>query len=271
MTIGRVAKPFWRRRIPAKKRDITLLRPPFLDKPNRFETEADASAESLRSEEGLNRAGRASLPQQYLYDCRTGFYHCERCYCPLCGRAFRRWFIAEVLRLADQRANARILTVLLARSANINDLSPIDYRDLLRKRLDRAGLADVQCIGGFEIIYRAPGKHWVLHVNLFIIGGTKTTLKNFEAMFSSSELFRPCQSVPLKDHVAQLSYLLKFTTYHRPFRQTGSKRSPARPLNGREHAALVNWMAQYNFSDLMFLHGVRREGDRLVTNRRLLD
>jgi hypothetical protein len=71
----------------------------------------------------------------------------------------------------------------------------------------------------------------------------------------------------LKDPAEQISYLLKFTTYHRPFRQTGSKRPPAKPLNEREHAALVNWMAQYEFTDMMFLYGVRRKGDRLVTNR----
>jgi len=52
----RTAKPFWRRRIPPKNRDITRLSPPSLDKSQRFETEADASAESLRSEEVLKNA-----------------------------------------------------------------------------------------------------------------------------------------------------------------------------------------------------------------------
>jgi hypothetical protein len=268
MNNRRTEKPFWRRRIPPKKRDITLLRPLTLDRGKRFETEADASTESLRSEQVLDNADSASLPQQYLCDCRAGCYHCERSYCPLCGRKFRRWFIAAVLRLVHERSSyAEIVTVLLARSRNIEDLNPTEHRHLLRKRLDRAGLADARCIGGFEIIYRARERCWVLHINMLIVGGTRRALKRFETGFSSSELFRPCQSVPLKDPAEQISYLLKFTTYHRPFRQTGSKRPPAKPLNGREHVALVSWMAQYEFADMMFLYGVRREGDRLVTNR----
>ena len=164
--------------------------------------------------------------------------------------------------------NAQIVTALLAGSSNIEDLNPAEHRHLLRKRLDRAGLSNVPCIGGFEIIYRDRAKQWVLHVNLLILGGTTIALERFEAAFSSSELFRPCQIDPLKDLAKQISYLLKFTTYHRPLRQTGAKKSPARPLNAREHVALVNWMARYSFSDMMFLYGVRRKGDRLVRSQR---
>jgi hypothetical protein len=268
MNTTRTAKPFWRRRIPPKKRDITLLRPLSLDKGKRFETEEDANAESLRSEGLLKSTNRASLPKQYLCECRAGHYHCEKTYCPICARDFRRWFIGESLRIVDQcRRTGRVMTFLLAKSRNIEDLDPNEHRHLLRKRLDRAGLASAYCIGGFEIIYRARDKHWVLHLNLLVLGGVKSALNMFEASFSSSKLFRPCQSVPLKNPAEQISYLLKFTTYQRPFRQTGSKKSPARPLNAREHAALVTWMAQYRFVDMMFLYGLRRKGDRLITTR----
>jgi hypothetical protein len=119
------------------------------------------------------------------------------------------------------------------------------------------------------MIYRARERYWVLHINLLIFGGTKIGLGKFAATFSSPEFVRPTQSVPLNDLPKQISYLLKFTTYHRPQRQIGSKRSPAKPLNAREHAVLVNWMSQYGFADMMFLYGVRRQGDRLVTSRRL--
>jgi hypothetical protein len=270
MKTTRAEKPFWRRRIPRKKRDITLLRPPSFNKSKRFETLADSNAESLRSEAILKSADRASLPQQYLCECRAGDYHCEKSYCPRCGREFRRWFIGEVLRLVDQcHRNAQIVTVLLARSRNIEDLKPTERRHLLRQRMDRAGLANAQCVGGFEMIYRARERYWVLHINLLIFGGTKMGLGRFAATFSSPEFVRPTQSVPLNDLPKQISYLLKFTTYHRPQRQIGSKRSPAKPLNAREHAVLVNWMSQYGFADMMFLYGVRRQGDRLVTSRRL--
>ena len=268
MSAPRTAKPFWLRRFPPQTRDITLLRPPCLDKSKRFETGADANAESLRSEAALKSVGRAFLAQQYLCECRAGDYRCDKVYCPLCGRDFRRWFIAEVLRVLDQRSrNAHNATVLLAASGNIDDLNPTEHRDSIRKKLDRAGLGSAHCVGGFEIVYRARDKCWVLHINLLIVGAAKSHLAKLESAFATTEFDRPYQCVPLRDVAKQISYLLKFTTYHRPFLQTGSKKPPAKPLNGREHVALVNWLARYKFSDMMFLYGVRRKGDRLVMTR----
>jgi hypothetical protein len=266
----RKANPFWLRRIPPKNHDITLLRPPTLEKSKRFETRADASAESLRSEAILKSAGGASLAQQYLCECRAGYYHCENTYCPICARDSRRWFIAEVLRVVHRRSgNATSATALLAASSNIEELNPSEHRHSIRKKLGRAGLGTAHCVGGFEIVYRARDKCWVLHINLLILGGNKSAVAKLGAAFATTEFDRPCQCVPLRNVVKQISYLLKFSTYHRPFRQTGSKKSPAKPLNGREHVALVNWFARYRFSDMMFLYGLRREGDRLVTTRRL--
>jgi hypothetical protein len=64
----------------------------------------------------------------------------------------------------------------------------------------------------------------------------------------------------VKDPVEQLSYLLKFTTYHRPYEQHGTKKSKAVPLNPPEHFELVRWMAQYTFTDHLFLFNARRRG-----------
>jgi hypothetical protein len=261
---------YWRRRNPPKIWDISELRPETLSKGQRFETTADVLIESRRSEAALRNARSSIHLQEYLSGCRDQYCACERTYCPGCGRDFRRWFIGQVLRVACQcQGPFQIITVLLASSANIDDLDPIDYRHLLRKRLDRANLGNAHVIGGFEIVWRSRDKLWVLHVNLLILGGTETALARFEGSFSSRPFVRPTQSVPLNDLPKQISYLLKFTTYQRPLRQTDSKRSPAKPLNARDHAVLVNWMSQYGFADMMFLYGVRRQGDRLVTSRRL--
>jgi hypothetical protein len=253
---------WWRRKLP-KNRDITLLRPPSLGKSERFETEADAKAESLRSER-VFKSKRASLPQIYLSECRAGYYSCDQTYCPSCARDFRRWFISEALRLVDLcPGRSRVITLLLARSGDIQDLRPADYLRLIRRRLDQAGLHNVPVIGGFEIVYRAQDRCWVLHINLLFLGGTTSALSKFEDSFASTQFVRPTQTVQLKDLPEQLSYLLKFTTYHRPLRQTCAKRPPAKPLNAREHVELVNWMSKFEFTDMMFLHRVRREGDRL--------
>jgi hypothetical protein len=156
-----------------------------------------------------------------------------------------------------------VMTLLLARSGNIQELDSVSYRRVIRRRLSQAGLHDVPVIGGFEMVYRSQDKSWVLHINLLFLGGTTSALSKFEDLFATNEFVRPTQTVLLKDPPEQLSYLLKFTSYHRPFRQTNAKRSPAKPLNAREHVALVNWMSKFEFTDMMFLQRIRRHGDHL--------
>ena len=65
---------------------------------------------------------------------------------------------------------------------------------------------------------------------------------------------------PVKDAAEQLSYVLKFTTYHRPHQQRGPTKAKAVPLNLSEHLELVRWMARYEFSDHLFLFNARRRG-----------
>jgi hypothetical protein len=198
---------------------------------------------------------------------------CEQTFCPSCARQFRRWLVGEVLGSTNARLEpGHIITVLLARAAAIHELDPEPFRHLLRKRLDRTGLRDAVVIGGFEIVWRSSDKQWVLHANLLILGPRGPAIARFEDSFSSSDLARPTQTVLLKDLPEQVSYLLKFTTYHRPFRQTGSRRSPAKPLNAKQHIALVSWMWRQPFADMLFLYRVRRQGDRLIlASRRARD
>ena len=155
-----------------------------------------------------------------------------------------------------------MLTVLLeeAPSDKINTLDPSRYKADLRKRLQAAGLGDVPVIGGFEMIYRAREMRWVLHINLVIVGGTKEALKTFQRSYDKSKIERPVVMVPVKDRPEQLSYVLKFTTYHRPHKQTGPGKSQAMSLNAAEHYALVKWMSQFEFNDLLFLFNARRLG-----------
>jgi hypothetical protein len=158
------------------------------------------------------------------------------------------------------------MTVLLqaAEPTRIETLDPARYPHLLRKRLERAGWSETPVIGGFEMIYRAKEKRWVLHMNLVIIGGNSTAISNFRQSFSDSELDRPVVAAALTDPPEQLSYVLKFTTYHRPHQRTGAQRQSAKPLNRAEHCELVQWMAQYTFPDFLFLYNARRQGPRIV-------
>jgi hypothetical protein len=260
--------PFWRRNKPKPKYDITLLRPADLPRGQRFETLADARGESERSEKLLlSFSGGNKVIGEYVQECRDGYYECDKPFCPICARQFRRWFIGELLRVTNGSDHVHIYTVLLKEAATdkINKLDPTLFRAFIRKRLERAGLADVPVIGGFEIVYKAAQQVWVLHANLVMIGGEERARKKFKKAFQGDDFDRPLLRTALKDRAEQLSYVLKFTTYHRPYEQQGATRSEAKPLNAREHAALLKWMSQLEFKDFLLLINARRQrGNKIV-------
>ncbi len=271
MTSTRRKPSFWKRQKPASKFDAVRLLPSSFRKGERFETASDVNRESVRSEQSLKAFRPRSAFAAYLSECRESDYHCECTYCPRCARVFRRYLIGELLRLHENFAGrVRISTVLLevAVKGKLSALEIASYNDLLRKRLVRAGLRDVPVIGGFEVMYRADRKVWVLHMNLAIFGGDPDAIAVFEQTFAKSKFYRPVQTVDVKNPVRQFSYLLKFTTYHRPFKQTGSAKSPARPLNPAEHYELISWMAKYEFNDHLFLFNARRYGASIRFNSR---
>jgi hypothetical protein len=269
MAKARRQPPFWRRGAPGLEYDIELLRPADLARGKRFETLADAQAESARSEQLLRSfSGSNKVLADFLKECRAGDYECNKPFCPICARQFRRWFIGELLRITKGDEPVRIYTVLLkeAPQDKIDDLDPTTVQHRLRKQLDRAGLGKVPVIGGIEIVYKAKKRVWVLHANLVMIGGKKSGRKNFEQSFQGSDIERPITRARLrKNPPKHLSYTLKFSTYHRPHEQRGSKKAKAKPLNGREHAALVKWMSQFEFQDFLLLVNARRkEGVRIA-------
>jgi hypothetical protein len=263
MTKSRRKLPYWRRTIPAAQFDIAKHRPKSLSRGQRFETRRDAHQESVRSEALLATQRRSRPYGVYLEECRQGDYHCDKTYCPGCARKFRRYITGELLRLhAESKAKPSLLVVLLeaAPRGKLQDLQIERYHHSLRKRLDRAGLGDVPAVGGFEMVYRARSKEWVLHINLVMFGGDKKAIAKFEDGFRGVGLYRPVLPVPVEDPAEQLSYVLKFTTYHRPHQQHGSKKAKAVPLNPAEHLELVRWMAQHEFTDHLFLFNARRRG-----------
>jgi hypothetical protein len=259
---------FWRRGKPNPKYDIAVLRPANLPKGQRFETVADAREESERSEKLLlSFSGGNKVIGEYLQECRDGYYECNKPFCPICARQFRRWFIGELLRVTNGRDQVHIYTVLLkeATTHKINELDPAPFRAFIRKRLERSNLGNVPVIAGFEIVYKAKRRTWVLHANLVVIGGKETARAKFEQAFQADGFERAHVKAALKDRPEQLSYVLKFTTYHRPYEQQGSARAPAKPLNPRDHAALLKWMSQFEFQDfLLLINATRQGGNKIV-------
>jgi hypothetical protein len=263
MTNARRKPPYWRRAKPKASYDIAKLRPPTLTSGKRFETLSDARNESRRREAMLTAYRAGNKYSRYLQECRNGDYDCERTYCPKCARTFRRHLIGQLLRLnSESHVKVQALVILLeaAPKGNLQKLQIERYRHSLRKQLERVGLSGVPVVGGFELIYRSRMKQWVLHINLVMFGGDEDAVANFEDVFRNGDLYRAAERTVVEDPAEQLSYVLKFTTYHRPHKQTGSKKPGAKPLNPAEHFELVRWMARYEFSDHLFLFNARRRG-----------
>jgi hypothetical protein len=142
--------PFWRRGKPHPKHDIARLRPENRPRGQRFETIQDARAESERSEKLLRSfSGGNTELAEFLQECRAGDYDCNKPFCPICARVFRRWFIGELLRVTKGKEAVRIYTVLLKEAAPQDEITNLDltsYGHLLRKRLKRAGLVLVDAL-----------------------------------------------------------------------------------------------------------------------------
>jgi hypothetical protein len=260
---SRRMRPYWRRIEPSAAFDIRKLRPHDLRRGKRFETVADVSFESIRSEKLLRRIHGGKPYSVTLQDCREGHYNCEQTYCPKCARIFRRYIIGELLRLQSaSKTKTLVLVVLLevAPRGKLRDVQIGRYRHSLRKRLVRAGLNHVPILGGFEVAYRARSKEWVLHINLVVFGGCEKAIARFADGFADEIFYRQVERVIVKDAPEQLSYVAKLTTYHRPHQQHGPKKAKAVPLNASEHSELVGWMSQYEFTDHLFLYNARRRG-----------
>jgi hypothetical protein len=263
MAKDRRKPPFWRRGKPDPQYDIVQLRPPDKPKGKRFETLSDARKESERSEQLLRSfsGGNRDLAD-FLQECRNGDYQCNKPFCPVCAARFRRWLIGELLCITKAHDRVHVYTVLLkeAPKDKIDTIDPAPFRHVLRNRLQRAGLTKVPVIGGIEIVYKAKKRVWVLHANLVMIGGKKSARKKFEQGFKDGDIDRPVVRARLKNPPEQLSYVLKFTTYHRPHEQRGSKNGQAKPLNPAEHAALLKWMSRFKFEDFLLLVNAKRQG-----------
>jgi hypothetical protein len=121
-----MAKPrrqplFWRRGKPGHKYDIALLRPADRPRGERFETSQDAREESERSEKLLRSfSGGSKTIAEFLQECRAGYYECNKPFCPICARVFRRWFIGELLRVTEGQKEVHIYTLLLKEAPKDN-------------------------------------------------------------------------------------------------------------------------------------------------------
>jgi hypothetical protein len=186
---------------------------------------------------------------------------CGEILCSVCARRYRAWLTSELLHLATQPVPAFIATVLLQAvdAAQLRGVELSTLHGRVRKKLIRADVA--AAIGGTEASYEAEQDRWVIHLHLLVFDSLESGRAKLRRAFGDSSLHRPVVCQPLRDRVAQLSYLQKFSTYHRP-RSAGSKRGRAYPLKPEQVHQLASWTRRFWFTDFLFVLGLRRRGSR---------
>jgi hypothetical protein len=89
-------------------------------------------------------------------------------------------------------------------------------------------------------------------------------LDALRSAFADKDMPRPIKVQKLKDAPRQSSYVLKFTTFHRPGSQKGPSRATAIPLPDHALKHLTLWRARYGLLDFVFTMHPRRRGGDLV-------
>jgi len=159
-----------------------------------------------------------------------------------------------------------VLTVALD-VVSTAELPSCDIRTLKRRaaqRIRRAAPSAQLVLGGIEAEFRHQENVFLVHAHLLISRLPDEEMKALRSAFSDINVTHPVKLQELRDATRQISYLLKFVTYHRPVPQKGSRRSSAIPLPTHAFAQLALWRARYEFFDLVFMKGIRRKGGDLV-------
>jgi hypothetical protein len=244
--------------------DIARLRPDSLPRGDRFETVADARARRDSELDRFKRIGGLSDVADRLFSC-SAKSPCAEVYCAICGRLFRRWFIGQALR--HQRSlDVRVLTVAFelvpSKELGMCDLLVVKRR--AAQRLRRAAPSTQIVLGGIEAEFRQNYDAFLLHAHLLISHLPPAELNALRSAFPSIDVLRPVKLQKLKDAPRQISYVLKFATYHRPGSQKGSRRPRAIPLPDHALRQLTLWRARYAFLDFVFMMRLRRNDGDLV-------
>jgi hypothetical protein len=92
------------------------------------------------------------------------------------------------------------------------------------------------------------------------IGVAAQAWKQLEAALEDSGTDDPVRTKLLRDPDEQLSYCIKFVTYHQPGRRLV-------PLPADRLVELAEWSSQYRFEDFLFAYGARRRGGQLVVDK----
>jgi hypothetical protein len=192
---------------------------------------------------------------------------CEEILCAECARRYRLWLIPELLHLTAQGPTAFVATILLdtVKGPALSKIDPGVLHEWVRKRLTRAGIW--AAIGGTEASYEAKENRWIVHLHLLVFDRLERGRARLREAFPNTVLDRPVVCQRLRNPVAQISYLQKFQTYHRPGQPGFGGRGQAYPMKPEQIYQLAQWTRRYWFEDFLFVLGLRRRGARFDPER----
>ena len=198
-----------------------------------------------------------------LTQCDGARHRCSLPICAVCARAYRQGPIAQLHALANAYVGPHEVATIYLSLIRPGCLAAVDVprgREMFRKRLDRAGFKSAIVVGGIEVAWQENWQRWLLHAHVVAIGVDADAWEQLEAALEDSGTTKPVDHVPLRDPAEQLSYCIKFVSYHQP----GRRRVPLPPDRLVELAA---WWSRHRFEDFLFAYGARRRGGRLVVDK----
>jgi hypothetical protein len=247
-----------------RKFDIARLRPNHLPRGKRFETVDDARARRDAELERFEQIPGLAHAADRLLWC-SAESPCAEVYCAVCGRQFRRWLIGQALR-HQSGLDLQVVTVALelAPTNRLTDCDLLLVKRRAAQRVRRAAPSAKFVLGGIEAEYRQGDDSFLIHAHLLVSQLPPDQLEALRSAFADIDVMRAVKVQELRDPAAQISYLLKFTTFHRPGSQNGSRRPRAVPLPDDALKQLTLWRARHGFFDFLFMIGLRRRGGDLV-------
>jgi hypothetical protein len=222
-----------------------------------------ADAERLNSERLKVLVPRLHAVGHALLKCDGAKHRCWLPICAVCARDYRVAPIAQLHALAHAYPGPHEVATIYLKRFDPDSLADANLRrsgEMLRKRLDRAGFKGAIVVGGIEVAWQEKWQRWLLHAQVLAIGVAAQAWKQLEAALEKSGTADPVRPLPLRDPDHQLSYCVKFITYHQP----GRRKVGLPPDRLVELAA---WQSQYRFDDFLFAYGARRRGGRLVVDQ----
>ena len=198
-----------------------------------------------------------------LLECDGRRRPCWRPFCAVCARDYRLGPIAQLHALAQAYPGPHEVATIYLDLFPPGSLRDADVRrthEKFRKRLDRAGFKRAIVVGGIEVAWQENHQRWLLHAQVLAIGVDAQAWQQLEAALKQSGTVDPVRVVPLRNPDEQLSYCIKFVTYHQPGRRLV-------PLPPDRLVELAEWQAPYRFEDFFFAYGARRRGGRLVVDQ----